>query len=78
MVNDGVPAAESAAATSEYGGSGLDSLSARLASIGGRLTASVGSDGCFHLVARTGPTATSPIPEHKRPRITARRHSPRA
>lgn len=57
IINDGV--GEGCGTDVPVGGSGLDSLTARMARVGGRLSAEVRSDGCFHLVARTaaGPAA---------------------
>ncbi|WP_399930772.1 sensor histidine kinase [Streptomyces kanamyceticus] len=53
IVNDGVrPAGHDAG---EQRGGGLDSLAARLAAIGGRLTAGPDAAGCFHLLAETAP-----------------------
>ncbi len=57
IVNDGVPRGSDDGKVSH--GSGLDSLAARVAAVGGRLTAGPTPDGCFHLVART-PGGPSP------------------
>jgi len=51
LVNDGI-SAESGQQPDQAGSSGLGSLSQRLASVGGELTAGVCADGRFHLVAQ--------------------------
>ncbi|MDH2390786.1 histidine kinase [Streptomyces sp. HNM0663] len=64
--NDGV--AKSADRPTAYGGSGIGNLSARVATIGGALTAEVREDGCFHLVARV-PLDVGEALRGRRPRL---------
>jgi two-component system, NarL family, sensor histidine kinase DesK len=64
IVNDGVPRGGEDPGVSH--GSGLDSLAARMAAIGGRLSAGATPDGCFHLVAQTAGAAAPEDPEDGR------------
>ncbi|MFF3323723.1 sensor histidine kinase [Streptomyces sp. NPDC002889] len=51
VVNDGVGDGVDADGPSSHDGSGIGNLSTRVCAIGGRLTAGVHEDGCFHLRA---------------------------
>ncbi|WP_328393774.1 histidine kinase [Streptomyces sp. NBC_00390] len=50
VVNDGV-AGDGDRPSSHDGGSGIGNLSARVCAVGGRLSAGIKEDGCFHLMA---------------------------